>query len=66
MTSTTSSCDSTASSGFRTIRATGEFIADDVPDLLLGHYDICLMTYEKFGHSPSRPFLTTPARWAQS
>lgn len=32
--------------GIRTIRATGEF-NDDVPDLLRGHYDICLMTYEK-------------------
>jgi helicase len=32
--------------GTRTIRATGEF-NDDVPDLLRGHYDISLMTYEK-------------------
>jgi Superfamily II helicase len=33
--------------GIRTIRATGE-IADDVPDLMRGQYDICLMTNEKF------------------
>lgn len=33
--------------GIRTIRATGE-ISDNVPDLIRGHYDLCLMTYEKF------------------
>lgn len=33
--------------GIKTIRATGE-ITDDVPDLIKGRYDICLMTYEKF------------------
>jgi helicase len=33
--------------GIRTIRATGE-IADDVPDLMRGQYDLCLMTNEKF------------------
>lgn len=33
--------------GLRTIRATGE-ITDDVPQLMRGQYDICLMTYEKF------------------
>ncbi|MDP9471983.1 MAG: caspase family protein, partial [Chloroflexota bacterium] len=33
--------------GLRTIRATGE-ITDDIPDLMRGQYDICLMTYEKF------------------
>ena len=33
--------------GLRTIRATGE-ITDDIPDLMRGHYDVCLMTYEKF------------------
>lgn len=33
--------------GLRTIRATGE-IADDIPDLMRGQFDICLMTYEKF------------------
>jgi hypothetical protein len=32
--------------GLRTIRATGEF-NDDIPDLMQGHYDVCLMTYEK-------------------
>ncbi len=32
--------------GLRTIRATGEF-NDDIPDLMRGHYDVCLMTYEK-------------------
>ena len=32
--------------GMRIIRATGE-IADDIPDLMAGRYDICLMTYEK-------------------
>ncbi len=31
-----------------TIRATGE-ISDDMADLMTGRYDICLMTYEKFG-----------------
>lgn len=33
--------------GITTIRATGE-ISDDVPALMRGQYDICLMTYEKF------------------
>ncbi|HEV8191069.1 MAG TPA: DEAD/DEAH box helicase, partial [Ktedonobacterales bacterium] len=33
--------------GLTTIRATGE-IADDIPALMRGRYDICLMTYEKF------------------
>lgn len=33
--------------GLRTIRATGE-IEDDMPDLMRGRYDICLMTNEKF------------------
>lgn len=33
--------------GIRTIKATGES-ADDIPDLMRGKYDICLMTYEKF------------------
>jgi len=32
--------------GMRIIRATGE-VADDIPDLMAGRYDICLMTYEK-------------------
>jgi replicative superfamily II helicase len=32
--------------GLRIIRATGE-IEDEVPRLILGHYDLCLMTYEK-------------------
>lgn len=32
--------------GMRVIRATGE-IADDIPALMRGQYDICLMTYEK-------------------
>lgn len=32
-----------------TIRATGE-ISDDMGDLMAGRYDICLMTYEKFGN----------------
>jgi ATP-dependent DNA helicase len=31
------------------IRATGE-IADDIPALMRGHYDICLLTYEKFAY----------------
>jgi len=31
----------------RVIRATGE-VADDIPDLMRGRYDLCLMTYEKF------------------
>jgi ATP-dependent DNA helicase len=34
--------------GVITIRATGE-ISDDNPALMAGRYDICLMTYEKFG-----------------
>jgi len=34
--------------GVVTIRATGE-ISDDNPALMAGRYDICLMTYEKFG-----------------
>jgi replicative superfamily II helicase len=33
--------------GLRTIRATGEII-DDIPSLMRGQYDVCLMTYEKF------------------
>jgi helicase len=33
--------------GIRVIRATGE-IADDIPALMRGQYDICLLTYEKF------------------
>lgn len=33
--------------GLITIRATGE-IADDIPALMRGRYDMCLMTYEKF------------------
>lgn len=33
--------------GLRIIRATGE-VSDDVPDLMRGRYDVCLMTYEKF------------------
>ncbi len=33
--------------GVRTIRATGE-ITDDIPALMRGQYDMCLMTYEKF------------------
>lgn len=33
--------------GVKTIRATGE-ITDDIPSLMRGQYDICLMTYEKF------------------
>ena len=33
--------------GIETIRATGE-ISDDIPDLMYGRYDLCLMTYEKF------------------
>jgi helicase len=32
--------------GLRTIRATGD-INDDIPVLLKGQYDVCLMTYEK-------------------
>ena len=32
--------------GLRTIRATGD-INDDVPALMRGQYDVCLMTYEK-------------------
>ncbi len=32
--------------GLRVIRATGE-IADDIPALMRGQYDVCLMTYEK-------------------
>ena len=35
-----------ASFGIKTIRVTGE-IADDIPELMRGQYDICLMTYEK-------------------
>lgn len=33
--------------GLRVIRATGES-NDQVPDLIAGRYDICLLTYEKF------------------
>jgi helicase len=36
-----------SSFGLRTIRTTGE-ITDDIPDLMRGRFDICLMTYEKF------------------
>jgi replicative superfamily II helicase len=32
--------------GLRVLRATGE-ISDDVPALMKGQYDVCLMTYEK-------------------
>ena len=32
--------------GLRIIRATGE-LDDEVPNLIKGHYDLCLMTYEK-------------------
>ncbi|MEO3859510.1 DEAD/DEAH box helicase [Acrocarpospora sp. B8E8] len=35
-------------SGVTTIRSTGE-ISDDHAALMNGRYDICLMTYEKFG-----------------
>ena len=35
-----------AAFGLRTIRATGE-INDDIPALMRGQYDVCLMTYEK-------------------
>jgi len=34
--------------GIRTIRATGETTIDDILPHMRGHYDICLMTYEKF------------------
>jgi len=33
--------------GLKTIRATGDH-SDDIPALMRGQYDICLMTYEKF------------------
>jgi helicase len=33
--------------GLKVIRATGE-VSDDIPVLMRGQYDICLMTYEKF------------------
>ncbi len=33
--------------GIRVVRATGE-ISDDIPAMMRGHYDICLLTYEKF------------------
>jgi len=33
--------------GLRVIRATSE-VADDIPALMRGQYDLCLMTYEKF------------------
>jgi len=33
--------------GLVTIRATGE-VSDDIPALMRGQYDLCLMTYEKF------------------
>ncbi len=36
-----------ASFGLRVIRATGD-IADDIPALMRGQYDIALLTYEKF------------------
>ena len=35
--------------GLRIIRATGE-VSDDIPDLMRGRYDLCLMTYEKFAN----------------
>lgn len=35
-----------AAFGLRAIRATGE-IDDDIPTLMRGQYDVCLMTYEK-------------------
>lgn len=35
--------------GLRVIRTTGE-VSDDIPDLMRGRYDICLMTYEKFAN----------------
>jgi len=33
--------------GLKVIRATGDY-SDDIPALMRGQYDICLMTYEKF------------------
>jgi replicative superfamily II helicase len=36
-----------ASFGLKVIRATGDH-SDDIPALMRGQYDICLMTYEKF------------------
>lgn len=39
--------DTYGSFGFRIIRATGD-IVDDIPSLMRGQYDICLLTYEKF------------------
>lgn len=43
--------------GIRTIRATGDS-SDDIPDLMRGQYDICLMTYEKFaGLVLANPYL---------
>ncbi len=36
-----------ASFGLKVIRATGDY-SDDIPALMRGQYDICLMTYEKF------------------
>jgi len=33
--------------GIKVIRATGDR-SDDIPDLMRGRYDICIMTYEKF------------------
>jgi replicative superfamily II helicase len=35
-----------APAGVRTIRATGDY-SDEIPALLMGRYEICLMTYEK-------------------
>jgi len=35
-----------ASAGIRTIRATGDYF-DEIPELLRGQYEICLLTYEK-------------------
>lgn len=35
--------------GIKVIRATSE-IFEDMPDLILGRYDLCLMTYEKFAN----------------
>ncbi len=41
--------------GLKTIRATGDY-SDDVPALMRGQYNICLMTYEKF----AALFLSSP------
>jgi replicative superfamily II helicase len=39
--------DTYSSYGIRTIRVTGE-MTDEIPQLMRGQYEICLMTYEKF------------------